>query len=71
MMESAEPYLTVDQLDEGKAYSVVARNFSIAIWTGKTFVGLRYKLGGSFMDHEYHWDEGPPHGTDKPIRELS
>jgi len=63
-------YLTKEQLIVGKAYAVDGRNFNIAIWDGKKFHGVRYKFGDKFVDEEYHWDDGPPFGTVKPIREL-
>lgn len=63
-------YLKKEELEAGKAYEVTARNFSIAIWTGEDFVGLRYKFGDRFLDHEMHWDDHVRHGTVRPLRKL-
>lgn len=64
-------HIKKEDLLQGEAYMVNARNFSSAIWTGESFAGLRFKFGDYFIDHEYHWDDGPPHGTVKPIRLLT
>lgn len=55
----------------GKAYFVKARNFKYAIWDGEKFHGLRDKFGSKFIDIEYHWHDGAPHGTVKPLVEFN
>lgn len=65
-----DKYISKDKLKLGSAYLVHARNFKIAIWDGEQFNGLRSKFGSWFMDTELHWDEGPPHGTARPLKEL-
>ena len=64
---------------DGFVYRLDARNLKYGIWLkGKgvwvkaegVFRGLRRKFGETFLDTEYHWDEGPPHGTAKPIEEI-
>lgn len=62
--------LKKDKLESGKAYAVRARNFNIAIWTGETFRGLRFKFGQPYMSSEHHYDDGEPFGTVKPLYEL-
>jgi len=66
-----DTYLKVDELEIGQAYEVEARNFSIAIWNGSKFAGLRYKFGDRFIDYELHWDTDTHFGTVKPIRKLT
>lgn len=63
-------YLKKEDLEQGAAYRVKARNFGIAIWDGKAFQGLRCKFGSCFMSSEDHWDEGAPFGTVKPLYKL-
>jgi hypothetical protein len=63
-------YKPKHELVVGKAYRVHARNFSIATWNGEAFVGTRTKFGMTFEDTEFHWDDGPPHGTVKPYEEV-
>ena len=64
-------YLRHEQLEVGAEYYVLARNFEIATWNGKEFVGKRRKFNTVFEDTEQHWDEGPPHGTVKPLAKLN
>lgn len=64
------PYITRDQLEVGKEYLCNARNFTIGTWNGKSFDYMRYKFGNVFPDKEFHWDNGVPHGTVKPLLKL-
>lgn len=66
-MKNNNDYLAKNQLSLGHAYIVDARNFRVGLWDGKVFHGLRYKFGSWFPDLEYHYDDGPPYGTVKPI----
>ncbi len=59
-----------DELEIGEAYKVQARNFTTAIWDGKLFQGVRYKMGNHFIDSEDHWDDDIRNGTVRPIRRL-
>jgi len=34
---------------------------------GNRFLGIRQKFDARYVDHEYHWDNGPPYGTAHPI----
>lgn len=58
------------RLKVGAAYEVEARNFDTAIWDGKVFRGVRFKMGSYFMDTEQHWDDDDHFGTVKPLRRL-
>ena len=53
-------------------YRIKARNITIGVFDEpwKTFIGIREKWGRRFLDREYHWDCGPPHGTATPLEEL-
>ena len=65
-------YIKKNDLVRGKAYFVDARNFSVAIWTGESFAGLRSLYPEGFMiDYEHHYDDGAPHGTVKPLKLLT
>lgn len=56
---------------KGYFYRIKARNFQVGIFDGDTgFIGIREKFGTKFLDTEYHWDTGAPHGTACPIKEL-
>jgi hypothetical protein len=60
-----------DQLEIGAAYEVDGRNFSVAIWDGEVFQGVRLKFGRYYIDGEYHYDDGGMHGTCTPLRRLT
>ena len=70
MNRNTEDYIKKDNLKVGQRYNVIARNFRTAVWTGYSFVGQRTKFNMTFDDEEFHWDDGPPHGTVKPIEET-
>jgi len=68
MKDRDDKCIAIEDLEEGYAYYGIGRNFSVGIWTGKAFAGLRHKFGDSFIDDEDHWDSG---GTFQPIRRQS
>jgi len=65
-----EKYIKIEELEAGEAYYGDGRNFSIAIWDGFKFNGLRHKFGDKFIDAELHYDTDVHHGTFKPKRKL-
>jgi len=69
-MNATENYLPLQDMVEGTWYVVEARNFNLAIWHNNKFIGIRNKFGFTFESVEYHWDDGAPHGTVKPLREF-
>jgi len=60
-----------NRLIVNEIYECDARNFTYGIWNGEAFDYLRTKFGTKFWDTEYHWDDGPPHGTVTPIKRLT
>lgn len=70
MRQNFENYLKKEELEEGAAYECYARNFTIGFWNGEGFDYIRHKFGRKFLDVEYHWDDGPPYGTVKPIKKV-
>ena len=69
VIQKVEDMIRIEDMKVGCAYWVRSRNFCkrIAIWDGKEFVGMREKFKFRFMDKEFHWDNGPPHGTCRPL----
>lgn len=79
-----ETYLTPDQCKEGFLYSVDGRNCTFAIYKKTeainesklmqqfidSFLYVRFKFGRQYIDREYHWDNGNPFGTVKPLKEI-
>jgi hypothetical protein len=65
-------YIPLDECKHGHVYRINARNFGVGVFNEKDngFIGIRYKLGSRFLDTEHHWDQGPPHGTVKPLGEV-
>ena len=65
-------YLKIKEMKNGYTYVIQARNAEIGVWneSDNSFLISRFKFGSNFIDKEYHWDIGSPHGTAKPIIEL-
>jgi hypothetical protein len=60
-------YIAKPDLIVGKQYRCLARNFEVGTWNGTGFDYMRYKFGHTFPDVEYHYDDGPPYGTVRPL----
>lgn len=63
-------YIPKDQLEVGADYECEARNFTEGTWDGGRFRYVRFKFGDTYADYEYHWDDGAPYGTVKPLKRL-
>ena len=59
-----------EDLIVGKEYRCDARNFTIGTWNGKCFDYMRTKFGQTFPDAEFHYDDGAPYGTVKPLEMI-
>lgn len=68
-----QDWLSMECMQDGELYEVHGRNCQYAIWDAGHggFLYWRHKFGQRFFDCELHYDEGPPHGTCKPIRRLT
>ncbi len=64
------PHIKKDALVIGTKYKLKARNLTEGVWLGDAFEGNRTKFGCTYLAKEYHWDDGPPFGTAKPIGEI-
>lgn len=66
------PYIPLSKCKHGFLYMVHARNFSYGVFNSRnnSFIGVRYKLGSSFLFPELHHDADPHFGTVKPLSEL-
>lgn len=72
--------IPLDQLQEGHAYLIKARNGHLGIyrndpepkkeWGHDGFDLPRNKYGSTFIDTEYDWDTGGGFGTAIPIKDL-
>ena len=63
-------YIKKEDLTIGKKYLCEARNFTEGVWDGQAFEYQRVKFNHTFPDTEFHWDDGAPHGTVKPLKEI-
>ena len=64
-------WIPIEEMEEGQLYYCSGRNFSIGMWDGIGLVYVRNKFGHRFLDTEFHWDDGPPYGTAKPLQRLA
>lgn len=69
-MNKNENYIKKEELIVGKKYKCYARNFSVGTWNGESFSYMRSKFGSTFEDTEFHYDDGAPFGTVKPLKLL-
>lgn len=65
-----DKWIPKEDLEIGARYLCKARNFTEGTWNGETFDYMRTKWGMTSPDREFHWDDGPPCGTVKPLRKL-
>lgn len=80
IMDSLETWVPLCECIDGHLYSIDARNGSFGIfvkgdgikhkYNNDAFILSRYKLGNNYIDQEFHWDTGEPHGTAKPIEDF-
>ena len=66
-------YIPIEECIEGHIYRIKARNGRIGIFEKKGpngFVLSRHKFSDNFLYPEYHWDNGEPYGTVKPLEHL-
>ena len=60
-------YIKKEDLVIDTHYKCDARNFEVGLWDGRGFIYKRTKFGVKYLDIEFHYDDGPPHGTVKPL----
>ena len=63
-----QDYIPIKDCVHGGLYLIRARNFDYGVYNeeNKSFIGIRYKFGETFLFAEDHWDIGEPYGTVKP-----
>lgn len=71
MPTPSDEWIPLTECKPRRLYRLRSRNLSVGVFDGKDgFIGIRVKFGNRFLDTEYHWDKGPPHGTAKPLEDL-
>lgn len=64
-------FINKKDMIKGQQYVCNARNFTVGTWNGESFNYMRNKFGHVFPDVEYHWDDGAPYGTVKPLEVIN
>lgn len=65
-------WIPIGACREGFVYRIHSRNLKLGVFHSKgAFLGIREKFGSRYLFDEYHWDQGPPFGTVKPLQELN
>lgn len=67
-----QTYIPLLDCQHGNLYHIRARNFWLGVFSSQTngFVGIREKLGSTFLFTELHYDTDPMFGTAQPTRLL-
>lgn len=65
-------YITKEECKDRFLYRIRSRNLAFGVYRAATggFTGLRTKFDSVYAFEEYHWDNGPPFGTVKPLEML-
>ena len=65
------PTIPLDQCVVRHVYRLHSRNLCIGVYDGdRGFIGIREKFDRHYLDTEYHWDTGAPHGTAHPQEDM-
>lgn len=63
--------IPIAECTPGRVYQIQSRNLTFGVYDGNEgFIGLRQKFGHRYLFTEYHWDQGPPHGTVSGQKDL-
>ncbi len=67
-----ENYIPKDKCIGRRLYRIRSRNLAFGVFRpdGAGFLGIRTKFGSRYVFEEYHWDNGPPYGTVRPLEDL-
>lgn len=56
--------IPIDECVPRRLYKIRSRNLTMGVYDGNEgFVGIREKFKHQYLFTEFHWDQGPPHGT--------
>jgi hypothetical protein len=65
--------IPIAECKRGYIYRLHSRNLAYGVFVPEDnngFIGIRQKFDSRFLFTEYHWENGPPHGTAKPLEEM-
>ena len=66
-------YIAVADCKRGHIYRIRSRNLDFGLFVPENengFIGIREKFGRLSLFTEYHWENGPPYGTVRPLEDL-
>ena len=72
MWDKLTEYLSKEACKDRQLYRIRSRNLDLGVYRAESggFLGIRTKFGRRYVFEEYHWDNGEPYGTVKPIADL-
>ena len=63
--------IPIAECTPGRVYQIQSRHLTFGVYDGEEgFIGIREKFGHRYLFTEYHWDQGPPHGTVSGQKDL-
>lgn len=68
-----EDHIPIADCQRGHVYRLRSRNLKFGVFAPEKdngFIGIRTKFGSRFLFTEHHWDNGPPHGTARPVEDM-
>lgn len=68
-----EPHIPIADCKRRHVYRLHSRNLKFGVFAPEKengFIGIRTKFKSRFLFTEHHWDNGPPHGTARPVEDL-
>lgn len=70
-LNATDVWIPKEACIKGRLYILRSRNLPMGVYNGEGgFIGVREKFGTFFLFTEYHWDNGPPFGTVKPVSDT-
>lgn len=67
----SDDYIKLADCVPGAVYTLQSRNLTLGVYDGKTgFIGLRHKLGHTYLFTEYHHDRCDSLATVRPLRQV-
>ena len=66
-----ENFIKLPECKKRRVYKIHSRNLSFGVFDGESgFIGIREKFGNRSLFREFHWDNGPPFGTVRPLEDT-
>lgn len=69
----ATDFIPMEQCENRALYRLRSRNLTLGVYVAHehAFRGIRTKFRSRFVDKEYHYDDGAPFGTVRPLEKLN